>query len=497
MGCEAGLGTLGLALVGLIMCQGAFSVDAEQQSSSPSNVSVNDDLDGCYEYFLQYRRYRNITVLDVPSRCRISRYNLPSKVMIALVLGCLIISTAVGNALVILAVILVKKLQTPNNLLIVSLASSDFLVAVLVLPWALLAQLEGMWIFDSALCDMFMIFDMTLCTSSILNLCAISIDRYLVVTRPFTYGVKRTNVRMLSMIAVTWLLSVMVAVPPYIGWKEPFIPGVCNYSEDLGYQIYATFGAFYLPLFVMLVLYGRIFRLAHRIARADARMKMCSAAVHHDHEDLEGPGARGSSCTGDSQVEMEHVNLTVRLVRFKSESSEACFSHGILRHSTNGTKGANESRHHLGFEDAHRGSLTPASQTPSGFSSGTASPACNDSMSPPKRSTSPHHNILRRTTKKKSAHKNTETKAIKTLGVIMGCFTLCWLPFFIVQVSGVGTSKTGHLKRPQDRRDRRSVLWSLSESVMSSCGLGVALIAHLMVLNYDLRSHTAALGQIS
>lgn len=58
----------------------------------------------------------------------------------AAVLGCLcgllVVGTIVGNILVCIAVGIVRRLRTPSNLLIVSLAVSDLLVAILDMPFA-------------------------------------------------------------------------------------------------------------------------------------------------------------------------------------------------------------------------------------------------------------------------------------------------------------------------------------------------------------------------
>jgi octopamine receptor len=43
------------------------------------------------------------------------------------------------------------------------------------------------WIFGDVWCSIWLAVDVWMCTASILNLCAISLDRYVAVTRPVTY----------------------------------------------------------------------------------------------------------------------------------------------------------------------------------------------------------------------------------------------------------------------------------------------------------------------
>lgn len=56
--------------------------------------------------------------------------------LIATACGVIVIGTIVGNILVCTAVAIVRRLRTPSNLLIVSLAVSDLLVALLDMPFA-------------------------------------------------------------------------------------------------------------------------------------------------------------------------------------------------------------------------------------------------------------------------------------------------------------------------------------------------------------------------
>ncbi|KAG7283351.1 hypothetical protein CRUP_000877 [Coryphaenoides rupestris] len=78
----------------------------------------------------------------------------------------------VGNVLVCVAVWGERTLQTTTNYLIVSLAVSDLLLATLVMPWGVV----GEWGFSLLHCDLLLTLDVMMCTASILNLCAISID---------------------------------------------------------------------------------------------------------------------------------------------------------------------------------------------------------------------------------------------------------------------------------------------------------------------------------
>ena len=82
-----------------------------------------------------------------------------------------------GNLLVILSVFVSQKLRTSTNYFIVSLAVADLLVGIAVLPYSLTKDVLDIWIFGSTWCQGWLVVDVWMCTASILNLCAISVDR--------------------------------------------------------------------------------------------------------------------------------------------------------------------------------------------------------------------------------------------------------------------------------------------------------------------------------
>ncbi|XP_065074742.1 5-hydroxytryptamine receptor 1-like [Ochlerotatus camptorhynchus] len=218
-------------------------------------------------------------------------------IVISIVLLAVIIGTIVGNVLVCVAVCLVRKLRRPCNYLLVSLAISDLCVAVLVMPPALLYEVLEEWKFGTAFCDIWVSFDVLSCTASILNLCAISVDRYWAITKPLEYGVKRTPRRMIACIVLVWLVAACISLPPLlILGNEHMTNGQpsCSVCQNFFYQIYATLGSFYIPLAVMLFVYFQIFRAARRIVneerRAQQHLKSAVNGTASTPEKKLGPG---------------------------------------------------------------------------------------------------------------------------------------------------------------------------------------------------------------
>ncbi|XP_058062112.1 5-hydroxytryptamine receptor 1-like [Anopheles bellator] len=208
----------------------------------------------------------------------------PSTIVISIVLLAVIVGTVIGNMLVCVAVCLVRKLRRPCNYLLVSLAISDLCVALLVMPPALLYEVLEEWRFGEVFCDIWVAFDVLSCTASILNLCAISVDRYWAITKPLEYGVKRTPRRMIACIVLVWLAAACISLPPLlILGNEHQINGqpACSVCQNFFYQIYATLGSFYIPLAVMLFVYCQIFRAARRIVMEEKRaQKRLESAIN-------------------------------------------------------------------------------------------------------------------------------------------------------------------------------------------------------------------------
>ena len=120
-------------------------------------------------------------------------------------------------------------------------------------------------IFGPTFCKIWLTSDVLCCTASILNLCAIALDRFYALHDPIEHAQRRTVNFVLAMIGLVWLVSCLICLPPVIGWND--WPDVwtdetpCQLTENKGYVIYSAMGSFYIPLAIIMFVYFKIFQV--------------------------------------------------------------------------------------------------------------------------------------------------------------------------------------------------------------------------------------------
>nr|XP_032808336.1 5-hydroxytryptamine receptor 7 [Petromyzon marinus] len=341
-------------------------------------------------------------------------YGLAARVLIGLVLATITALTIAGNLLVILSVCAVKKLRQPSNYLLVSLAAADLSVAFAVMPFVLVTDLVGgEWMFGRAFCNVFIALDVTCCTASILTLCVISVDRYLGITRPLTYPVRQDGRLMAKMVLGVWLLSASITLPPLFGWAQN-VRGerVCLISQDLGYTFYSTAVAFYLPTAVMLVMYYRIYRAA-RISAKRHRMG------------LPAPPPRSPPPQPPPQQPQQQPQPPSSFSAPRVGSPPA-----TPPPAERPGRGDSSGRHpDDGDVEAWSGDVRDPPH-------GVCMSLNGDHLKRPRREEdcATLSRLLRSDGRNISIFKR-EQKAARTLGVILGAYTLCWLPFFTLSTA--------------------------------------------------------------
>ncbi|XP_058802603.1 5-hydroxytryptamine receptor 7-like isoform X2 [Phymastichus coffea] len=341
----------------------------------------------------------------------------------------LIIITIVGNTLVIAAVITTRRLRSVTNCFVSSLAAADLLVGLAVMPPAVLLQLNGgTWELGQILCDSWVSLDVLLCTASILSLCAISIDRYLAVTQPLVYTRRRRSKRLAGlMIIAVWISAGAITSPPLLGCfprarNSIEIEKKCSYNMDSSYVIFSAMGSFFLPMLVMLYVYGRI---SWVIVKRNRSLEASEVA-----------DAKGRSPTANELL-TNGPRMHRRTFRRNLPLSTECNKKIVTKTSAHLVLSSRLSA--ASVSEGGVSEVIPAdtiTKKPS-----TLSVPCNQqhdqstsTSSPCKRPISRvgtlrthQHSCINRVTR--------ETKTAGTLAVVVGGFIACWLPFFILYLA--------------------------------------------------------------
>ncbi|XP_053565054.1 5-hydroxytryptamine receptor 1B [Bombina bombina] len=284
-------------------------------------------------------------------------------IILSIILILITLATFMSNAFVIATVYQTRKLHTPANYLVASLAFTDLLVSVLVLPISSLYTVTAKWTLGQIICDFWLLSDITCCTASILHLCVIALDRYWAITDAVEYTKKRTPKRAVVMIALVWVFSISISMPPLF-WRQSKVEelAVCSVNTDhVLYTVYSTVGAFYLPTLLLIALYGRIY--------VEARSR-------------------------------------------------------ILKQSPK-TTGKRLTRAHLITDSPGSSSVSSINSRAQDMSSETGSPVYLNQVKV---------KVSDALLEKKKIMAARERKATKTLGIILGAYIVCWLPFFIISL---------------------------------------------------------------
>ncbi|XP_056323334.1 trace amine-associated receptor 13c-like [Danio aesculapii] len=175
------------------------------------------------------------------------------------------------NLLVIISISHFKKLHTPTNMIILSLAVNDLFIGLIVMPIQAIKQIETCWYFGDTFCGLSLILIGVIFSASFSNLVLIAVDRYVAVCHPLLYPQKITITNMLMSICLCWVYysaynTAFVINNGYFdtSYSTEVCYGDCPVIMSFGWIVTDLFMSFILPCVIMITLYLRIFYVVHQ-----------------------------------------------------------------------------------------------------------------------------------------------------------------------------------------------------------------------------------------
>ncbi|XP_073329904.1 trace amine-associated receptor 8a-like [Pagrus major] len=216
------------------------------------------------------------------SSCRKTQRPHSVSMLTYIILSSISLLTVALNLLVIISISHFKQLHTPANLLLLSLATSDFFVGLLMIFQIVLV--DGCWFLGDLMCTVYYLLNYIITSASIGTMVLISVDRYVAICDPLHYPTKVTQKRVQVCVCLCWMFS---ALSHSLLLKDNLKqPG--RYNSCIGQCVIVIdhvavhvdlFLSFIGPVTVIVILYMRVFVVAVSQARA-MRSHIAAVTLH-------------------------------------------------------------------------------------------------------------------------------------------------------------------------------------------------------------------------
>lgn len=177
----------------------------------------------------------------------------------------------VFNSIVVYAFITYRKLRTSaTNYFVISLAISDLLTSGLVTTFKAETSLKYQkWTHGEFMCNFYTTMYLLAVPSTVINLCAFTVDRFLVLRMPLRYNSFMPPKRAALIISCLWIYAITWACLPVMGWKlspgQPSVQGdFCLFSSVRTYNITVNIVNFLLPMIFMAIFWSFIYSIVHQ-----------------------------------------------------------------------------------------------------------------------------------------------------------------------------------------------------------------------------------------
>ncbi|XP_030590626.1 vasopressin V2 receptor-like [Archocentrus centrarchus] len=363
-------------------------------------------------------------VSETPTGANVTEWQRDALLAVAevVVLAVILVMALLGNGLVLVVLLRRRRHHNPLHQFMLNLCVADLVVALFQVLPQLVWDAKGRFPGPDFLCRLVKYLQVLGMFASSYMIVAMTVDRHYAICCPLQAHRSGATQRWNSFIVLAWVLSLLLSLPQvFIFSRSEVAPGVyeCwgNFAESWGLKAYVTWmtlAIFILPVLIITVCQVRIFKEIHNnlYLKSDRRLSPTILPQVRKHTQRGGGGGgRGKS----------NVPFYASPLVFNNSGSHSSFdSVSTYQHLPMGPLRPSSITSHC---DIHTFAALHPAQLQAGVPPDPAAPSTVCSPHPPKLPPARGGEVTA-----------AMSKTVKMTLVIVLVYSLCWAPFFSVQL---------------------------------------------------------------
>ena len=195
------------------------------------------------------------TAVEVTAHNKKSNYQVIYEVLpIAVVI-------VIVNSMVFYLIVKSKRLRTPTNFLLLSLAVCDFMTGFICIPLFIIVAVQVIKSPETHahIANFNVVFNNCMAISAAYHILAITLERYFCITRPFVHR-QFTKKSMLKVALLVWFVTAVTGFMPY-AWFSLQLTDIITYRKtQVGYVVFCLIFVFLVPCILIVFLQTVMFK---------------------------------------------------------------------------------------------------------------------------------------------------------------------------------------------------------------------------------------------
>ena len=190
--------------------------------------------------------------------------------------------TVIGNTLILICLFKFRRLRTPMGILIGSLASTDLFTGAVVIPLDVFGLTNNIYDNSKYACLVRLGTFVVLLGTSILNMLAISTERFVSLAYPLKHMSSKTIVFVKCFISLSWVSMIVIGFFPLFGFNSYNPDLICKYTVQFlkGYSYFVTI--FYaICIFINIAFFIILIKIVFSTLRGKHVIRSSSRVIHN------------------------------------------------------------------------------------------------------------------------------------------------------------------------------------------------------------------------